>query len=101
MVVRFHSGCAVLLHLLRDVAVNVQGERGRSVAQIALYGLNVVAGVDRCNGVRVSEIVEPGIWPSDGGGELLEFPVYGGLIQRSANFIGEYKVAFVPYSPGL
>lgn len=36
----FHSGGTVLLHLVRDMGIGLEGERGRKVAQIGLHGLN-------------------------------------------------------------
>lgn len=43
----FHSGGTVLLHLVRDMGIGLEGERGRKVAQITLYGLDVVTVFQR------------------------------------------------------
>lgn len=37
----FHSVGAHLLHLVRDMGVGLESERGRKVAQITLHGLDV------------------------------------------------------------
>ena len=44
----FHPLCAVSLHLLRDVSVNVQRKRSGSVSEVFLHGLNVIAALDKC-----------------------------------------------------
>ena len=43
----FHPCGAVLFHGVCDVAVNIQGESGGGVAQVGLYGLDIVPGADR------------------------------------------------------
>lgn len=43
----FHAGGAVLLHLLREVAVSVQGEGCRRVTKIALDSFYIITGPDR------------------------------------------------------
>lgn len=43
----FHSVGAHLLHLVRDMGVGLEGERGRKVTQIALHGLDVVTVFQR------------------------------------------------------
>lgn len=37
----FHSGGTLLLHLVRDMSIGFEGERGCKVAQIGLHGLDV------------------------------------------------------------
>ena len=49
----FHPLCAVSLHLLRDVSVNIQRKRSGSVSEVFLHGLNVVAAFDASNRVSV------------------------------------------------
>ena len=49
----FHPGRAGLLHLLRNVTIDIQ-RKGRSmVAQVLLYRLDVVSTLDSSNGVAV------------------------------------------------
>lgn len=43
----FHSGGTLLLHLVRDMGISFEGERGGKVAQIGLHGLDVVAVFQR------------------------------------------------------
>ena len=43
----FHSVGAHLLHLVRDMGIGLEGERGRKVAQITLHGLDVVTVFQR------------------------------------------------------
>ena len=40
--IALHAVGAVLLHLLRNMPVNIERESGGSVADVCLYGLNVV-----------------------------------------------------------
>lgn len=54
----FHPLCAVPLHLLRDVSVDIQRKRSGCVSKIFLHGLNVVAALDRGNGESMTQIVE-------------------------------------------
>ena len=79
-----HAGCAGLLHLHRDMTVNVQRERCSSMAQIALYGFDIITGTNGGNGVRMPQIMEPGIGAANGGGKLLAFPIDCRLGQRAA-----------------
>ena len=51
-----HAGGAVLLHLLGEVSVLVQGKPGTCVSKIALDALDVVTCSDGVDGVCVSEI---------------------------------------------
>ena len=54
----FHPLCAVPLHLLRDVSVNIQRKRSGSVSEVFLHGLNVVATFDASNRVGVAQVVK-------------------------------------------
>ena len=49
-----HPGCTGLLHLVGDVAVNIQGKGGSGVAKIALDCFDVVACSDGGNCEAVS-----------------------------------------------
>lgn len=44
--VLLHPVRALLLHLIGDVAVLIQGERRRVMAQVGLHRLDVVTGTD-------------------------------------------------------
>ena len=70
-----HSVRTVLLHLVRDMTIDVQRKGGGGVAQIALHGFDIVPGPDRGHGVAVPEIVETGIRTANGRGGFLEGPV--------------------------
>ena len=56
----FHPLGAVLLHLLRDVSVNIRRKRSGSVSKIFLHSLNVVAAFDASNRVGVAQVVKTG-----------------------------------------
>ena len=48
-----HAGCAGLLHLLRNVAVDIQSKSRRVVAQILLYCLDVVPALESGDRIAV------------------------------------------------
>ena len=54
------------------------------MAQIALYGFDIITGTNGGNGVRMPQIMEPGIEAANGGSKLLEFPIDCRLGQRVA-----------------
>ena len=64
--VLLHPVCALALHLACDVAVHVQREGRRGVAQVALNRLDIIPGTDSGHGVGMTEIVEPGVRQADG-----------------------------------
>lgn len=49
----FHALRTFLLHLVGHMAVDIQRERRRGVAEVALDGFDVIAGADGCNGEAV------------------------------------------------
>ena len=49
-----HTVCAVLPHLLRDMPVNIQSKRRRSVSEISLYSLDIVAVLQGCDRIAVA-----------------------------------------------
>ena len=51
--VALHALCAGLLHLVRDVTVDIQRESGGGVTQVALNGFDVVTASDGCDGIRM------------------------------------------------
>ena len=61
-----HPAGAVLPHFLGHMAVHIQGELCGCVAQICLYGLNIVTGIQGGNGEAVAQIVETGIIRNSG-----------------------------------
>ena len=49
-----HAICAVPLHLVGDMAVHIQGKGRRIMPQVFLHSLNVIAGLNSQNSVRMS-----------------------------------------------
>ena len=49
----------MIFHLLRNVPVNVQIKGGCGVAQVALYGLDVIPILEGQDGERMPEIMHP------------------------------------------
>ena len=60
-----HPVGAVLLHLLGNVPVNVERKRRRSVADVGLYRLDVVAILEREHGEGVPHVVKADIRQAD------------------------------------
>ena len=67
------------------MAVNIERKGCRGVAQIALHGLDIVAGADRGHGVGVPEIVKAGVRTSDLRRRFLESTVYRRLGERPSD----------------
>ena len=79
---RLHAGGAVLLHLLREVAVTIQSKGGGGVAQVSLDGLNIITGADRIHSVGVAQIVEAYSGEAGGGNQRAEPLIDAVLFQR-------------------
>ena len=91
-----HPCGAGLFHLLRYMAINVQGKGCGGVAQILLHRLDIVPGLDGCHGVRVPQIVKAGFRAAYLLHDLLEGVVHGGSRQVVAQIVREYKAAVLP-----
>lgn len=76
---------------LGHMAVNIERKGRRRVAQIALHGLDVVAGADRGHSAGVLEIVKAGVWSSDLLRRFLESTVHGRLGERPSDLVGKHK----------
>ena len=72
-----HPVGAVALHLLRHVPVDVECEGCGVVPEVCLHGFDVVAGAQRRDGVRVTQIVESGMGNAGLRGKRLELEVNG------------------------
>lgn len=95
-----HPGGAGLLHLVGDVAVDIQGKGGGGVAHVALDGLDVIAAPDGGHSVGVPQIVEPGIGPADGRDHLLVVLIDRVGHQVPAQFVGEHQPGVLPGGAG-
>ena len=85
-----HALGGLLAHFLGNVAVYVQGEAGRGVAQVALHRFNIVPGADGGHGVRVPEVMHPCVRASNRGGDCLKRLINGVNCQVMAVFICEH-----------
>ena len=77
-----HPVGAFLLHLVRDVAVDVQREGRRGVAQVGLYGFDVVADLQGGHRVGMPHVVEADLRRADLFHDLLVEALQGVRIQR-------------------
>ena len=97
-----HAGGAVLLHALREVAVSVQGKARAGVAQVALYGFDIVTrsnGVDR---ICMAEIMKTHTFQTGGLDRGGKPPFHSLLEQRPANLIRKGQaVGVIPQRAGL
>lgn len=98
----FHAGGAVLLHLLREVAVSVQGEGCRRVTKIALDSFYIITGPNRVHCVGMAQIVEPDPMQPRRIENTPESCLCLPLVKGSAGFCGENKVVgILPKRPRL
>ena len=68
---RLHTSGALFLHAFGDVAVHVQRESRRCVAEISLHRFHIVAVLQREHGERMTKIMHASVRCSDFGRELL------------------------------
>ena len=86
-----HAVGAFFLHLIGDMAIDVQGESCGGMAQVFLDGFDVIAGADGGDCVGVPEIMEAGFWQIHAGGDLFECVVDLLRFQVTAQLIGKDK----------
>lgn len=92
-----HSIGTFLLHLVGNVAVNIQRESCGSVPQVALNRFYVVSGLECSDCVRVPHIVEPNIRAADPDYNFFEVIVDSTenyelpLCEPSANLVEEIR----------
>lgn len=67
----FHALGALLLHLIRDMAVNVQRESGCGKTKISWDCLNIVARANRSHRIGMAQIVKSQLRQTDGGDQPL------------------------------
>lgn len=78
LIVKFlHPIRAFLPHLLRHMAIDIQGELGGCVPQVCLDGFDVIACVKGGDGEGVSEVVEVGFLHTGTLGDLFEVLDHG------------------------
>ena len=77
------------------MAVDIQRERSGGMTQVALHGLDIIAGAEGCHGVRVTQIMETGIGTPDGGNVLFELTVDDRLGQVLTDLIGEDQITVI------
>ena len=71
----FHTVGAILLHLVRDVSVDVQREGCSGVAEVSLHGFDIVSRLQRRYSVGMPHIVESDIRCANLGNDLFEVVV--------------------------
>lgn len=81
-----------LPHLLRHMAIDIQRELGRCVAQVGLDGLNVISGIEGGDGEGVSQVVESGFLHTGTLGHFLEMLHYGAPNQVLSEGIGKHQI---------
>jgi len=59
------------------VTIDIQRKTGGGVAQITLYGFDIVTGADGGNGIGMSQVVKSGVRTADLSGGPLEGAVNG------------------------
>lgn len=87
-----HPVGAFLLHLVGDMAVNVQRKGCRGVTQVALHGLDIVADLQGGHRVGVAHVVEAKLRRADPFHDLLEVVVDRVRVQVSAQLVGKDQI---------
>ena len=93
--VLLHPVCAGFLHLVCCVGVDVQRKRRCGVAEVFLYGFDVVSVFDGSNCVAVSEIVKAHIFHANRFDDALEAVIDGAMSQKASQRIGKHQIVFV------
>ncbi len=96
-----HPGGASLLHMIRDVAVDIQCESGGGMAQIALHRFNVIPSPDSGNGVGMAKVVEPQGGETNLCGQTFEITVDIPVRQTAAQFVCKHQPVFLPTGAGM
>lgn len=81
-----------LPHGLGHMAVDIQSELCRRMAQVCLDGLDIIACVEGGDGEGVSEVVEAGFLHTGTLGDLFKVLDHGAPNQVLANGIGEHQI---------
>jgi len=84
------------------VAVGVEGESRRVVAQVALHRFHIIPAVQGVDGISVPQIVKAQIGNAQGSGYALEFAIHRVRNEMPPERVCEYQVVRVaPGGPGL
>ena len=84
--------CRRLPHLLRDMPVHIQRKARRRVAEVCLYGFDVVPAFNGDHGIAVPQIVKAQPVRPDLTDDILEMVVDGEVAQVRAELVGEHQV---------
>lgn len=87
-----HMVCRRLPHLLGDMPVHIQREARRRVAEVCLYGFDVVAAFNGDYGVAVPQIVKAQPVQPDLTDNILEVVVDSEVAQVRAELVDEHQV---------
>lgn len=91
-----HPVRAGLFHLGGNVSVNVQRKGGGGVAQVLLYRLDVIPGLNRHDRVCMTEVMKPGGRRSNFFHKFFEATVNDTVREEIPGFIEEHKVPLHP-----
>ena len=93
-----HAVGALLLHLVGNMAIDIQGKDGGGVSQVFLHGLDIIPALDSGHGVAVPQVVEAGGRQADLVGQFFESLVDGIGAEGFPQLVCEYETGV---SPGL
>ena len=91
-----HSYCTFFVHLVGDMAINIQGECCGSMAQMFLHRFNIITGTDGRNGKRMAQIVKTGVRRTNFCDDLFEFQIDGLMFQMMTQLISKHKTGILP-----
>ena len=60
-----HTLGAGLPHIISEMAIDIKGKSGGSVAEVGLHCLDVITSADAVDGICVAQVVDPQVGQAD------------------------------------
>ena len=94
----FHTLRADRAHVVCEMTVDIKGESGGRVTEIALHGFDVITGADAVHGVGMTKIVYPCVGKANTFHNTLEAVEDCTIGNIASKLIGEHQTAVLPCS---
>ena len=83
-------------HVICEVTIDVQGERRRGMAEIALHGFDVISCPDAVHGVGMPQIMDSGSGDPNLIDHAFEAVIESPVGHIAAKFVGEHQSGVLP-----
>ena len=83
-------------HIISEMAIDIKGKSGGSVAEVGLHCLDVITSADAVDGICVAQVVDPQVGQADLPYRALKAVKYRPQGDIAAKFVGEHQSAFLP-----